>query len=106
MPPCHRRGFARERYPEDRATYHVSAELEKVPLPGDVSDGDLPGLLDQFDARQVLHVTYGSVLMAKNGDGRWRFKDRLFRVLEEHEEEHYEALERHFRRHLAGFLSK
>ncbi len=99
-------GFARERYPEDRATYHVSAELEKVPMPEEVPDDALPGLLDQFDARQVLHVTYGSVLMAKNGDGRWRFKDRLFRVLEEHEEEHYEALERHFRRHLAGFLQK
>ncbi len=97
--------FARERYPEDRATYHVSAELSKVPAPGDLQDEELPGLLDQFDARQVLHVTYGSVLMAKNADGGWRFKDRFFQVLKEHEEEHYDALVRHFRRHLAGFLS-
>ena len=97
--------FARERYPQDRATYHVSAELEKVPGADDVPDEALPGLLDQFDARQVLHVTYGSVLMEKNEDGSWRFKDRLFQVLKDHEDEHYEALERHFRRHLAGFLS-
>jgi len=97
--------FARERYPEDRATYHVSARLEKVPEPGDLRDEELPGLLDQFDARQVLHVTYGSVLMAKRADGSWRFKDRFFQALEAHEEEHYDALVRHFRRHLAGFLS-
>ncbi len=96
--------FARERYPEDRATYHVSAELDKVPPASDLTDEELPGILDRFDARQVLHVTYGSVLMAKNADGGWRFKDRIFRVLEENEEAHYEALERHFRRHLAGFL--
>ncbi len=54
--------FAIERYEHDRASYHVSAELAKVPAPGDLTDDALPGLLDQFDARQVLHVTYGSVL--------------------------------------------
>jgi hypothetical protein len=89
--------FARERYETDRATYHVSAQLAKVPTPDALSDSDLVGLLDQFDARQVLHVTFGSVLD--------RFGDRVLTILRENEETHYEMLEAHFRRHLAPFAA-
>jgi len=87
--------FARERYETDRATYHVSAELSNVPAPDAPADADLPGLLDQFDARQVLHVTFGSVLD--------RFGDRLMATLREHEQVYYRLLESHFERHLSPF---
>jgi hypothetical protein len=86
-------GFARQHYEQDRATYHVSAELAHVPV--ELTDGQLPGVLDSFDARQVLHVTFGSVLD--------RFGPRLKVVLAEHEEAHYAALEAHFVRHLSAF---
>lgn len=92
--------FAIERYETDRASYHVSAELAKVPPLNTMSDADLPGLLDQFDARQVLHVTYGSVL----NDAR--FKKRFFTGLAAHETEHYATLERHFIRHLQPLCEK
>ena len=88
--------FARERYDTDRATYHVSARLTNVPAPDALSDADLPGLLEQFDARQVLHVTFGSVLD--------RFGDRLLATMQEHEEVYYTLLESHFRRHLSPFV--
>ncbi|MFC1959581.1 tagaturonate epimerase family protein, partial [Chloroflexota bacterium] len=52
--------YALECYPEDRVSYHVSAEMAKVPV--DLPDERLAELLDQFDARQVLHVTFGSLL--------------------------------------------
>ena len=87
--------FARERYEIDRATYHVSAQLDRVPAPGVLKDTDLPGLFEQFDARQVLHVTFGSVLD--------RFGGRLLATLREHEEVYYTLLESHFRRHLSLF---
>jgi len=87
--------FAITRYESDRASYHVSAELRNVPAPAGVADADLPGLLDQFDTRQVLHVTFGSVLNSEQG-----FKARLYEGLESHEEAHYRALESHFIRHL------
>ena len=61
--------FARERYDTDKASYHVSAELRKAPLAADVPEEDLPGLLEQFDAREILHVTFGSVLK-EDGPGR------------------------------------
>jgi hypothetical protein len=98
-PPFFRQilALARERYGTDRATYHVSAQLGKVPAPDALDDADLPGLLGQFDARQVLHVTFGSVLD--------RFGERLLATLEENEQVYYGMLEAHFRRHLAPFAT-
>ena len=49
--------------------------------------------------RQLLHVTYGSVLTAMDG-GRPRFKDRILATLKEHEETHYEIVAKHIRRHV------
>jgi len=88
--------YAVERYPQDRATYHVSAELGKVPSLDTLVDAELPALLDQFDARQVLHVTFGSVLEHLGAE--------LLAVLVEHEEAHYAALEAHFEKHLLPFV--
>jgi len=105
-PPLFREimGFAVERYPEDRASYHVSADLAKVPAPGSLGDDDLPGILDQFDTREALHVTFGSVLTAEQG-GRPRFKDRLMLALEAHEEIHYDTVRAHIERHIKPFVS-
>ncbi|MCL6430316.1 MAG: tagaturonate epimerase family protein [Anaerolineae bacterium] len=95
--------FARERYPEDRASYHVSANLGRVPDPERLSDAELPGVLELFDARQVLHVTFGSVVTARDPGGGYRFRDRLYTILGAHEEAHYEAVSTHLRRHLEAF---
>ena len=53
-------------------------------------------MLDLFDGREVLHVTFGSVLD--------RFGVELLAALDENEEAHYAALEAHFDRHLAPFV--
>ncbi len=87
--------FALGRYDEDRATYHVSAEADRIPRPDDVTDADLVKVLDLFDGREVLHVTFGSVLD--------RFGKQLLSALDENEETYAAALEAHFDRHLAPF---
>lgn len=89
--------FARDRYETDRKTYHVSATLDKVPASAELSDDQLTGLLDQFDARQVLHVTFGSVLDT--------FGDELRALLHDNGETYTAYLERHFARHLEAFRS-
>jgi hypothetical protein len=94
--------LARCRYETDKATYHVSADVDRVPIACVLADWHLPGLLDAFDARQVLHVTYGSVLTA--GGGR-QFRGRLLAALQTHEEAYAEALAKHLGRHLAPFLA-
>ncbi len=88
--------FARDRYPEDRASYHVSAEVSRVPAPADLTDEQLPALLKDFDARELLHVTFGSALAT--------FGSQLMAFLESHEEAYYRTLERHFYRHLRPFV--
>lgn len=87
--------LARERYEEDRKTYHVSASLDKLPDPATLADDALAGLLDQFDARQILHVTYGSALDAYGAE--------LAAMLQAHEAAYHAGLKTHFDRHLAAF---
>jgi hypothetical protein len=95
--------FAFERYAEDRASYHVSADPAKVPTPDQLADGELATVLDDFDGREMLHVTFGSVLTVADAAGGYRFRDRLLATLQADEEAHYAALEAHFDRHIAPF---
>ncbi len=89
--------FARERYPIDRATYHVSAEVEKMSDISSWSDDQLTDLLNDFHAREILHVTFGSVLHHP------AFRERFFATLRENEETYAEMIETHFAKHFAGF---
>jgi len=105
--------FARERYEDDRASYHVSAELARAPLSQDVADAGLPALLDQFDAREILHVTFGSVLTMREADpqgafgtSRFRFYERCMGLLRANPEAYAANLERHFLRHLRPFAPR
>lgn len=83
-------------YETDRATYHVSGKLENVPLPAALKESELLGLFEQFDARQVLHVTFGSALKEYGGEIKAAIKENAGR--------YEEFLEEHFRRHLAAFV--
>ncbi len=87
--------LAFERFAVDRASYHISADPARAPQPDRLADGDLPAVVDQFDARQMLHVTFGSAIM--------HYGPAMQAALRAHEETHYAALERHFNRHLAPF---
>ena len=79
--------LALERYPTDRATYHVSAQVEKIP-----AGLSLPALLDDFQARQILHVTFGSALAV--------FGLEIKTALAKASELYSDHLQRHFRKHL------
>jgi hypothetical protein len=76
-----------ERYPADRATYHVSADAGKIP-----SGLALPALLDDFHAREILHVTFGSALM--------QFGTEIKAALVKHTDLYNSNLQNHFRKHL------
>lgn len=89
--------FAVERYPSDRASYHVSADLAKIPILAAWPDSRLTALLDDFHGREVLHVTFGSVL------NHAPFREPFISTLRDNEETYYELLEKHFVKHLAPF---
>jgi hypothetical protein len=93
--------FCRDRFPVDRATYHISARLEETPSAESLS----PEQLEQFyltddNGRQLLHVTFGSVLTATAG-GKFRFKDDLLSILRSESRLHEDFLVKHFGKHLS-----
>ena len=93
--------FCRERFPVDRATYHISASLEQTPPPERLNPEQLEQLyLTADNGRQLLHVTFGSVLTAREGD-KFRFKDDLLSILRAESDLHEAFLVKHFGKHLA-----
>jgi hypothetical protein len=79
--------LGRERYETDRKTYHVSAELNKLP-----NTDDLPALLEDFHAREVLHVTFGSALA--------QYGTELKAALVKYDDAYFNGLKAHFEKHL------
>ena len=105
--------FARERYETDKVSYHVSAEIDRAPLPEDVSQANLPGLLDQFDAREILHVTFGSVLRwtvgtlpsgSPSAGAPLRFYPHFMALLRSNGDAYAANVKAHFIRHLKPFV--
>ncbi|NDJ54038.1 MAG: hypothetical protein GYB68_13275 [Chloroflexi bacterium] len=88
--------LAHARFPSDRKSYFLDCQPDKVPTSGQVALSELPTLLDEFHARQLLHVTYGSILDA--------FGEELDRLLNRHEEDYRAALSLHFQRHIKPFI--
>ncbi len=91
--------YALTRFEADRASYHVTTDLDKIPDVDKMSDADLVKLLQMPDARQLIHITYGSILTAKES-GNYLFKDRIFRILFDNEKLHYEFVKNHMQKHL------
>ncbi|MEX1270119.1 MAG: tagaturonate epimerase family protein, partial [Balneolaceae bacterium] len=94
--------FSITRFQDDKKTYHISANPEQIPDPASLDTAGLKNLLDDNDARQVLHVAYGSVLSGSLPEAK-TFKTRLMKVLEENEKLHEQNLIRHFEKHLDPF---
>lgn len=92
--------FALAHFTEATQYYHVTTDLTKIPDINQLSDAELPTLLEQNDARQVLHITYGLILNAKDVAGQPLFHDEFFQDLADHETLYYEKLGEHIGRHL------
>lgn len=94
--------FCRGRFESDRKSYHLSTtlkEIESLPAYGGVKDE--AQFLDERVGRQLLHVTFGSVLtVGTDAKGR-RFKDGILEQLVRHADLHCEVLEKHFTKHLS-----
>ncbi|MPM59857.1 hypothetical protein SDC9_106703 [bioreactor metagenome] len=92
--------FALEVFEEAKKYYHVTTDLSKVPDIDGLTDGELPELFTQNDARQLIHITYGPILTAKNADGSTRFRERLYTLWRKGREFYTVDIEKHVGRHL------
>jgi len=87
----------RAHYEHDKKSYYLDCRPDNVPASDALHDDELPALLDQFDARQLLHVTFGSILNEHGG--------ALRELLAAHPDDYRAALQQRFARHLAPFAA-
>jgi len=92
--------FALENFEKDRVSYNLTTDLSRIPDIDTIPDNELINLFKRNDSRQLIHITYGSILRARDNEGKYIFKDRIYIVLFQYEEDHYRGLSNHIRRHL------
>jgi hypothetical protein len=94
--------YALAHFEEAKAYYHVTTDISKiVPLAG-VSDADLADTyMNEDNARQLIHITYGILLQAKDDQGRFLFRDAFYQTLSEQEEAFEQSLISHIGKHLS-----
>jgi len=92
--------FALGSFADAKKYYHVTTDLSRIPNISSLKDGELAALFDNNETRQLIHITYGHILTQKNPDGSFLFKDRLYKLWREHEEEYRKALVNHIGKHL------
>ena len=92
--------YALSKFKEASKLYQVTAEPSRIPNLEKLSDEDLPALLDQEDSRQLLQITCGDLLNAKDEAGKNIFRDQLYQILIQYEEDYWSLLENHFEKHL------
>ncbi|MBM4277625.1 MAG: hypothetical protein FJ130_07015 [Deltaproteobacteria bacterium] len=73
--------------------YQVTTDLSRIPPIKGLTDSELSSLLDQENARQLLHITYGFLLKSE-------LRDRIFKTLIHYEEDYASLLENHIEKHL------
>ncbi|MFW5642404.1 MAG: tagaturonate epimerase family protein [Alkalispirochaeta sp.] len=95
-PDLYRRihAFAISYYPTALTHYHITADFDAIaPLDG-MSDRDLPKYLEDANARQMLHISYGGILNDK------KLRRALYASLHHFEEEYAEIIREHFEKHI------
>lgn len=98
--------FAHESFPEATKLYHVTTDLGKIPATASMTDAQLERMLNEPDARQLLHITYGQILTGQAADGQYRFRDRLYAFWDRHEQDYSAVLEMHIGKHIKTLMAK
>jgi hypothetical protein len=57
--------FAVSYYPTALTLYHITADFDAIPPLDSVSDAELIQYLEDANARQMLHISYGGILQDK-----------------------------------------
>ncbi|WP_409346407.1 tagaturonate epimerase family protein [Paenibacillus sp. MBLB4367] len=92
--------YAYEHFEEAKAYYHVTTDIAAIKPLDEVSDERLPEYMEDDNARQLIHITYGILLQAKTAEGGSLFKEEFYRTLNEQEEAYAQSLVRHIGKHL------
>lgn len=92
--------FALAHFEEARQYYVVTTELGNVPALDTLPDAELPSLFDNADARQLIHITYGLILSARDVEDRPLFRSRLYALWRQYAPDYAALLQAHLGRHI------
>lgn len=99
--------YSNGRFSEDKKSYHISVSDADIPTLAKTASKELEEVyLNQDKGRQVLHVTFGSVLTKGQTAKGGSFKDAILEVLIKDPALHEELLDIHFSKHLGGLSGK
>ncbi|WP_328701154.1 tagaturonate epimerase family protein [Aquibacillus kalidii] len=92
--------YATEHLEEALRYYHITADFASITPLDNTPDEQLSNYMDEDAARQLIHITYGILLTAKDENGEYLFKDEFYKTLVEHEETYRASLVKHIGKHL------
>ncbi|MCL4415658.1 MAG: tagaturonate epimerase family protein, partial [Actinobacteria bacterium] len=92
--------FAIDNFFNESKYYKVSAKISEIPKINELLDHKLEFLLNDSNVRQLLHITYGVILSSKNRNDEYIFRNKIYKILFQNEEEHYDVVENNIEKHL------
>jgi tagaturonate epimerase len=92
--------YALEHFEEAKAYYHVSTDISAIKPLSEVANPELHEYMNDNNARQLIHITYGILLQAKDESGSPIFKTEFFNTLSDQEEAYNASLISHIGKHL------
>lgn len=92
---------ALKRFADAKKFYHVTTKLDRINALEEVQDSELWRYLEDDNARQLLHITYGYLLKDTNEQGGSLLGDELFNLLAREEQEYQSLLAKHIGKHLS-----
>ena len=87
--------YSLECFQRDRDSYHLTTDLSKIRDIAITDDNKLGKYLDLPEPRQILHVTFGSILSSDR-----EFRQKIYTELFKHETMHYHYVSENIERHL------
>ncbi|WP_405098450.1 tagaturonate epimerase family protein [Oceanobacillus sp. FSL H7-0719] len=101
-PKLYRRmhAYATENIEEALQYYHITPDFSAIKPLDSVPDEALSEYMNDDNARQLIHVTYGVLLTAEDETGNYLFKDEFFQTLHHQEDAYRKALVKHIGRHI------
>jgi len=92
--------YATEKFEEDKKSYNsISTEISSILSIEILSEEKFSSLLDLPECRQMMHVTFGSILSAMENN-EYIFKDRIYKTLFDNETLHYKYVSENIDKHL------
>ena len=91
--------FSFENLDDVKPFYVFHADQTNSPKPETITNENVMSLLIDDNPRQVLHTMYGSILNYQQSF-KYVYRDRVFKILKDHQDEYDDFLNRHIAEHL------